>query len=913
MGGIGSVLGGLAFAAPWALAALIALPLVWWLLRALPPPPRLVAFPSLEILRNVDVEETTPARPPWPLLVLRLLLFAVVVLALSGPRIDPGVLPPGGRPLTLVVDDGWAAARHWEATRQAVSDVIDAAAADDRRIAFLTTAPTRLGPPTPVVGGAAEARNALDSLEPKPWAADRAGAVDRLAAAGLIEGRDGVWFSDGTDSDGALDLGAAFGSALTVWRPPAQEAPALLRPPERDGPDLLLTAEQAGGAARRIVVRALDVHGAPVARTGLDFAAGERSAESRLTAPIETLNRILRLELVDEGGAGGVFLLDSAWARRKIGIVRLADAGGHPLLDPTRYLNEALAPYSEIVEGSVEHLVDADVDAILLTDRAGADPDVRAALAEWTRAGGLLVRFAGPRLAESPDGLTPTPLRAGGRALGGPMSWSKPLGLAPLPDKGPLAGLTPPPGVAVARQALAEPGPELADVTWAALADGTPLVTGAALDDGLLVLVHVDAGPDWSDLPLSGFFVEMLRRLTALSTRRGEAAGGGELLALRTLDGFGRLAPAPAGLDPLPADRAAAAAGPRLPPGYYGPEDAPVAFNLAPGLPELAPLPALARGRAVIYGEADVTRLAPWLLLLAALLVMGELLTTLGYSGRLPNPFGRASGRGAARASAAAGALAALLLATPSGSARAQDAAAAAALETRIAYVETGDAAQDRKSRLGVAGLVRVLIARTSVEPGPPLAIDIERDDITLLPLIYWPVTAGFQTLSEAAKAKLARYITTGGMVLFDTGDADRAQTLAPLGEATAEARALRRILADTTVPPLMPLPRDHVLTRSFYLLDRFPGRNPGGQIWVEREGSSAYDGVTAIIIGGADWAGAWALDEGDRPVYPVSPGGDRQRELAFRFGVNVVMHALTGNYKGDQVHLPAIMERLGQ
>lgn len=908
MSGLVGIFGGLAFAAPWALLGLIALPAVWWLLRALPPPPRRIAFPSLEILRAVEVEETTPAKPPWPLLALRLTLFTVLVLALAGPRLDPGVLPPGDRPVTIVIDDGWAAAHNWTETRQALDDVIDAAAADNRRIALVTTAPTAEGPGPVVDGGAAEARDFAENLTPHPWQPDRTAAFQRLRDAGMIEGRDIVWLSDGVDTDGAVRLGAASGANLTLWRPEAAEAPVLLRQPERDGSALTLRAEQAGADARSLTVRALDAAGAPVARAQLVFEAGDRTAEVALPAPIETLNRIARLEIAGEASAGGVVLLDSAWARRKIGIVRLSGEGGHPLLDPARYLVEALQPFSEVLSGSLDYLFEAEVDAILLPDQAGADPDVRTALRAWTEEGGLLIRFAGPRLAETPDSLTPTRLRAGGRALGGPMSWSEPLGLAPLPSSGPLAGLEPPPGVAVARQALAEPGPELAAVTWAALADGTPLVTGDALGDGLIVLVHVDAGPDWSDLPLSGFFVEMLRRLTALATNRGSAQLSEEADALSVLDGFGRTGPAGAGLDRLPRDPSGATPGPRLPPGYYGPEDAPIAFNLAPATPEVAALPALPRARAVRYGDADVTRLGPVLLLLAGLLLAAEMLATLGYSGRLPRLKSR---RAAPAAIAALGA--ALILGIADNPADAQDAATAAALETRIAYIETGDTFQDRKSQLGIAGLGRVLFARTSVEPGPPLAINIEQDDIALLPLIYWPVTPGFPTLSEAAKAKLARYITTGGMILFDTGDADRAQTLAPIGAGTEESRALRRILADTTVPPLMPLPQDHVLTRSFYLLDQFPGRNPGGQIWVEQAGSSAYDGVTAIIIGGADWAGAWAFDESGRPVFPVSPGGDRQREIALRFGVNVVMHALTGNYKGDQVHLPAIMERIGQ
>jgi hypothetical protein len=114
-------------------------------------------------------------------------------------------------------------------------------------------------------------------------------------------------------------------------------------------------------------------------------------------------------------------------------------------------------------------------------------------------------------------------------------------------------------------------------------------------------------------------------------------------------------------------------------------------------------------------------------------------------------------------------------------------------------------------------------------------------------------------------------------------------------------------------VPPLVPIPPDHVLTKSFYLLHEFPGRWNAGTLWLEPVEGRVNDGVSGIIVGGNDWAGAWAIDAQGRPAYAVVPGGEPQREMAMRFGVNLVMYVLTGNYKSDQVHVPAILERLGQ
>ena len=114
------------------------------------------------------------------------------------------------------------------------------------------------------------------------------------------------------------------------------------------------------------------------------------------------------------------------------------------------------------------------------------------------------------------------------------------------------------------------------------------------------------------------------------------------------------------------------------------------------------------------------------------------------------------------------------------------------------------------------------------------------------------------------------------------------------------------------------PVPPEHVLTKAFYLMESFPGRYDQGPLWVERadtQGTVAgnADGVSSIIIGSNDYAAAWALDANSEGLYAVIPGTGRQREMAFRAGINIVMYALTGNYKADQVHVPALLERLGQ
>ena len=248
--------------------------------------------------------------------------------------------------------------------------------------------------------------------------------------------------------------------------------------------------------------------------------------------------------------------------------------------------------------------------------------------------------------------------------------------------------------------------------------------------------------------------------------------------------------------------------------------------------------------------------------------------------------------------------------------------ALAATAELTLGHVITGDANVDEIAQAGLAGLSDILFFRTSVEPSPPMGVNLETDELAFFPMIYWPITPQQPTPSVEAYAKLNQYLRSGGMILFDTRDADTAS----FGASSPNGRKLQELAAPLDIPALEPLPADHVMTRTFYLLQDFPGRHNSRDVWVEASNPDAEqvegmpfrdlnDGVTPVVIGGNDWAAAWAITANGAPMLPVGRGysGERQREIAYRFGVNLVMHVLTGNYKSDQVHVPALLDRLGQ
>jgi hypothetical protein len=249
------------------------------------------------------------------------------------------------------------------------------------------------------------------------------------------------------------------------------------------------------------------------------------------------------------------------------------------------------------------------------------------------------------------------------------------------------------------------------------------------------------------------------------------------------------------------------------------------------------------------------------------------------------------------------------------------DFAMKATLQTRLAYVITGDPQVDAISKAGLQGLTLFLAQRTALEPGEPIGVDPSRDELAFFPIIYWPVLPSATKPSPDTLARMDSYMKSGGTILFDTRDAIEA--VPGSSSSTPAMVALRTILSSLDIPEIEPVPRDHVLTKTFFLLRDFPGRYTDGQLWVEAlpEESEdepsrpvrAGDGVSSIMITSNDMAGAWAMRPDGQPMLPLVPGDPRQREMAFRAGTNIVMYVLTGNYKADQVHIPALLERLGQ
>ena len=927
----------LTFLTPWLLSALLGLPVLWLLLRAVPPAPIRRFFPGVILLLGLRDKTQISDRTPWWLLLIRMLALGLIILGLAGPLLNPQSTTIKRSDLLILLDGGWAAARDWQAHQFLLDRVLNQAARDGRPVAIarLTT------PSTPVFQSAQSWQERLPGLAPTPWVPDA--SKMQTALQGLNDQPfDSLWLSDGLAQTGRAALLSALQNRGDVEVIETEQTLFALEPAKlSDGIITLHAIRLPNTVDQSVTIRA---HGTdPNGRSQIISTITTAFTESatripvQFSLPAELRERVSRFDIVGQTSAAGVSLTGNSLLRREVALISEgADREGLELLSPLHFIAKAYAPSAELLSGDLTTLLPANPDLVVLADIAKLSTTEETALSQWVAEGGLLLRFAGPRLATSDlsrtteHPLMPVRLRAGGRTVGGAMSWGAPKSLAAFAPNSPFFGLEIPNDVRVSAQVLAQPDPSLSQRVIAMLADGTPLVTRKQSGKGQIVLFHVTANAEWSSLPLSGLFVQMLERLS-------QSVAGSEP-DMKSLQGTiwqpSQMLSAQGQLEP--ATRLAGIAAEKL-------FDAPLSAEIRPGLythakeqvarnvigPDSRLLPAIWPNGTNLRGLSDrlETPLGGWCLILALLILLVDVLATLSLSGRLVSTvavlclLATLSSTGPACAQDD-GAEARTPATNGNAGAAVSEKAWQASSELTLAYVVTGNSKVDAISKAGLDGLSQTLFARTSVEPAAPVGLDLERDMLMFYPLLYWPITADQPTPSSKAYRKLNAFLKSGGMIVFDTRDGD----IAGFGTSSPNSLRLQKITYGIDIPALEPMPQDHVLTRAFYLLQDFPGRYTQRDIWVEAAPQAVEkaagmpfrnlnDGVSPVIIGGNDWAAAWAVDAQGKQMFPIgrNASDSRQRELAYRFGINLVMHVLTGNYKSDQVHVPALLDRLGQ
>nr|WP_294917218.1 DUF4159 domain-containing protein [uncultured Neokomagataea sp.] len=901
------------FLAPALLLGLVALPALWWLIRATPPAPRTQRFPSLIILERLTPNHQDAARSPLWLFLLRLCAVALIIFGLARP-ILPGHPPlENAQDLTIILDDGWTSTPHWAARITAAEAAGNAALLHHHHVTLLRSAPTADGflphpfhPDSPQ-----EWSDMLHHLQPQPWPIDRAALIKRLPTRpqpteSLLLISDGI----ATPQDHALLDNIAPYTTQADLRWPLCDVALLSIQSATDHTQQASILQAKACAQRMFTLHALTEQGGTLAK----FTLPSQTSTALALAPA-LRHQLDHFTLDGDYGLAGQYHLGDAGHRRPVGVLP-TPGDATPLTGSAFFLNQALDTIAERHSVPSTALPTTPLSVLIATDGALSGDSTREHVLAWVKQGGTLIRFAGPGLAaqastptpntepntaQPTDPLIAVPLMNGLRQLGGPMSWGKPQALAAFAPNSPFYGLPIPTDVTITKQVLAQPTPDLSSHVWAALTDGTPLVTAQNYGNGEIILFHVTASPDWSNLPLSGLFPSMLERLIARSAGIAQSDTGA-LSLWRAFDAHGTLIEAPPAAQPLTmATMSRTSVTVQHPAGLYGPIHGTHALNLGDNAPPLSAAPLF--GTPITpHGLQVHTPLAPFAFIAGLGVLIIDMLLSLYRRGLLRR-----------RTALLVLVLTLSTIAPPRAQAdddTTKSNAPAGALETHLAYIETGNPDIDNISRMGLQGLSDYTSTRSSALLGGPIGVQPGRDDLAFYPLLYWPITTDIQADPDRTKA-LNNFMEHGGILLIDELGAG---TDIDPGHKNAIRDALKRATDGLMVPPLAKLNDQHVLSHTFYLMHgSYPGRIAGQPVYVAQTGDEANDGVSPVIIGNAGWAYAWAIDNTGNHPYATIPGGDEQRTIAYRFGLNMIVYALTGNYKSDQAHYPEMLHRLGQ
>ncbi|HEY0902246.1 MAG TPA: BatA domain-containing protein, partial [Micavibrio sp.] len=626
-------LGTLAFMNPWVLAGMASLPVLWFLLRVTPPAPRLIVFPAAHFMAGLDAQKQVPSKTPWPILLLRILAAALIMLALARPVLNPGDAVSGSGPVRIVMDNGWSAAQTWRLQMAQAIDLVERTGRERRPLYIGTTAPEP-GKTAPFMAGPltkGEAEATLRGLKPHPWLSDYHAASLLFETAKDNANVQTYWLSSGQRDDVPDRLIRVLQNqgGLTFIAPAPTQRALLLRPDKSKPGQAAAIIEVNSGtpAGMPLTVQVLTRDGRQIDSRDITTDGKQISFKVAFDLPTALQNQISRLQIAGRHSAGSTLLLDSGSYRRRVGIVNTSTAEKAALADATYYIKRALEPVADIQADSLPALLEDDYSVLILPDVGAMPPEDLDMLEGWVREGGLLIRFGGPNMTQGENFLTPVSLRRGDRAMAGALSWDKPAKLAPFPARSPYYGLEIPEDLKIARQLLAEPEPELERKSWAALADGTPLITADHLDDGLIVMIHTTATPEWSNLVLSGLFVKIMERTVQMAGTQALAddnAAAGTLQPQLLLDGHGNNTQPRATDQPIPAaEFESKIPDSTHPPGLYGRVGYQKSLNLGERLPTLRTFTDMPMGVALeSYGGVKEQNLMPFILAMALLLFM---------------------------------------------------------------------------------------------------------------------------------------------------------------------------------------------------------------------------------------------------------------------------------------------------
>ena len=901
-----NIINTLAFTNYYALLGLLALPLVFLIVKLFPPTPKKIFFSSFYLIDKIDKISVAKKKIPFWLLVYRLILIILIILFFCEPylNISEKKSDENVNNYIIVADIGWSISKEWDKFKKTVNAISIEAEKKNKTVSFYHSNTADNFKPK-VFKSSKDINQYLKNLNPVPWQFEKSylkeiiknndnfknnkvffifSKFDRKNYSKQIEDLD---FIDKKVKNKILIdpvESIIFFKNINISKENIKfeiARHALLKP------------------NTKFTIRITNIKNQLVFKKDFMLEKNQSVFYYNEKFPLKVMNQMHKIEIVEQNHAGAKYYFDDYSKKRKIGIfAENYSYKENPLLSPVYYLEKSLKEDNILTIGSLDYLIKLNCSVIIVPDKGNIPEKDHLILSNWLNNGGTLIRFSSTKLAKSNANFLPSSnLFMSVRNVGRTLSLAEMLKINPFKKTSIFHGLPVPKDIVFKKQLIVDNDNSNLQIV-ASLSDKTPLVSLGKRNRGKVFLFHVTANNDWSNLPISSLFAGMLQRIILLS-EKNITESITNLSLTKEINSFGDLKNTIRNYtvkDSAVLKKVAPSK--KFPPGIYENKELTVALNLSNKISDKHFKNSFDKRYRILSNFTEqIIDLRPFLIKIILLMFITDMIISM----ILQNHFKFISFF--YKKKSIMSIFFFLILFVNSDSVYSEN----LLNDTYLAYIKTNDEKLNAISYSGLNTIKNLLETRTSVSPKAVIEIDIIKDPIYSIPFLYWPLSKDLIEINIKTETKIKNYLANGGMILFDVIGFSREN----FSLENSKFKKIENFLSSIEANNLTPITKDHTLTKSFYLLKKFPGRWDNKNLLIESSNLEVNDGVSSVILGFNDWASAWALDNNNNPIFPVVPGGERQREISYRFGINITMYALTGNYKSDQIHFKSILNRL--
>ncbi len=890
------------FANFYALFGLLLTPIIWIIVKAFPPKPKSYNFSSFFLLEKIDYDAPKNQKTPLWLVVFRIFFFILIVLFFSKPFLknNNSFGDKKYEKYLIVVDTGWSMAKDWNKYKELVQEISQEAEKNKKKILFFHSKLNSYKDVKTFETNYAF-RNYLENLYPLPLQF-KEGSLDKLIQdESLFKNSKIFIISSKFDFHNFNSYYKKFSliknNSNNYYYISPLDTILIINSLKVTKDKIICEVLRLGenNLEQKFFLNIKTVNNEIVYKNKHIMKENENKKIINLSFPTEVFNQIKSIRIVGQNHAGAIYYFDDFSKKKNIAILNDNEFYKEsPLLSPVYYIKKSLEAKHNIKIEKIDNIIKQKFSTIIIPETVIIPNEYNKKLNEWLLEGGTLIRFSGERLVEEKSNFLPSQgTYSKIRNIEGQLTINNNLFISDFEKDSIFTGLQIPKDITINKQLIFDSYPKQINVL-AKLNDNTPLVSMKKLGEGKIILFHIGANNNWSNLPISSLFPDMINRVLLFS-KNYNSSDLKNLTLNKEMDGFGNLV-LPKKIITFDSFDKLKTLKPSTnnPPGKYENNQISIALNLSTNINQQQSEKVYTNILSN-YSFKNTKDLSSIILKIILTMFILDILLTIMIKNNV-----NFSKIFAKRNNLILIILFFLTLIKLD---------SVSANETFLAYIKIENTKINNISENGLETIRNLLTTRTSINPKGVIGLDIKSDHIYRYPFIYWPLTKNLLSIKKPEIIKIKNYLNNGGIFFFDIIGFSRKN----LNLKEKKFQEIRNFLNAIGANELSIIPEGHTLTKSFYLLNKFPGKWDNRILFVENSNLQYKDGVSSVILGFNDWAKAWAVDNNNLPLFPVVPGGERQRELSYRFGINIAMYALTGNYKSDQIHSKSILKRLSK